>query len=211
MVTWLWATFSQWTGRLRGVGRRSVAARKQAMSWSQRKAAEQQAQYAAVVNAIPVEGVCSKCKDSILRKKASGDYKALRPGTFGKCTGCSQKNVAFAYYTLCTKCARARNACAKCAEASPMKSGSRTVEDDEIRELTKKLEEGGLNERTRRTVLRKIERAKAAKRENAAAAREANAVAAREAAAARKANGGRHQEEEEEDDDDDDIIGSDGR
>ena len=110
------------------------------MSWSQRKDQEQAAQYAAIVNRIPVEGVCGGCRDQILKKKSTGDYKALRPGTFNKCTCCNQKTVAFAYYTLCTKCAKAKNACAKCQVASPLSNGGRTAENEAIRELTAKLE-----------------------------------------------------------------------
>eukprot|EP00966_Prymnesium_polylepis_P152259 3517070-Prymnesium_polylepis.1 len=173
------------------------------MSWSQRKEAEAQAQYAAVVSRIPVEGVCARCKEQILKKKATGDYKALRPGTLGKCTGCSQKKVAFAYYTLCTPCARTKQVCAKCATAAPLPSAS-SAEAKEIRALTKQLEEEHLSERQRRTVLRKIERLKTQKREVAAAEREKAAGRANGGGAQQAAEAEGDEADEEEGDDDDD-------
>lgn len=64
--------------------------------------------------ALPVAGVCARCKDKIEWKKKYDKYKPLTVPR--KCVVCQQKKVKQAYYRLCQDCAQSREVCAKCGE-----------------------------------------------------------------------------------------------
>lgn len=64
--------------------------------------------------ALPLAGVCARCKEKIEWKRKYDKYKPLTaPKT---CVTCHQKKVKQAYYQLCQDCAESRHVCAKCGE-----------------------------------------------------------------------------------------------
>ena len=145
-----------------------------------------------LVSALPNQGVCARCHEQIEWKKQYGKYKPLKQP--GKCTGCGHRNVEHAYHALCQGCCSERRVCAKCLAAAPL---PKEKTNDELRPLERKpdaAELAEMNERERRTALRKVDKAK---RERKAAER-----AAREAA---EGGGAEAMEEEEAKEDDDDT------
>ena len=113
--------------------------------------------------AQPGGGVCQKCRDVIQWKKDYGKYKPLRAPA--KCTHCNQRVITHAYHMLCLGCANFKNVCAKCGEDRPLH------EEDPFDGKPKPPSPDELalmNERQRRTAIRKYEKAlddeKAAKR-----------------------------------------------
>jgi hypothetical protein len=113
--------------------------------------------------AQPGGGVCQKCRDVIQWKKDYGKYKPLRAPA--KCTHCNQRVITHAYHMLCLGCANSKNVCAKCGEDRPLhdedpfEGKPKPPSPDEL---------ALMNERQRRTAIRKYEKAlddeKAAKR-----------------------------------------------
>ena len=113
--------------------------------------------------AQPGGGVCQKCREVIQWKKDYGKYKPLRAPA--KCTHCNQRVITHAYHMLCLGCANFKNVCAKCGEDRPLH------EEDPFDGKPKPPSPDELalmNERQRRTAIRKYEKAlddeKAAKR-----------------------------------------------
>lgn len=64
--------------------------------------------------ALPVAGVCARCRDKVEWKKKYDKYKPLTVPR--KCVVCQQKKVKQAYYRLCQVCAESSGVCAKCGE-----------------------------------------------------------------------------------------------
>lgn len=109
-----------------------------------------------LINKLPLtDGVCKKCAEVIDWKKRYGKYKTLKHPS--KCLGCGQKNCFLAYHQLCRGCADKRRVCAKCMSESASSMHSQGgVTQEEIDDLL-----GSLNERQRRSALRKFERGEA--------------------------------------------------
>ena len=85
------------------------------------------------------------------RRKQYRKYKPLKvPAT---CRDCKQKTVLAAYHNLCKPCADARGVCAKCC-------GEEEIVNPELPDRTVEIEAKmkTFKERTRRTILRKLEK-----------------------------------------------------
>lgn len=67
-----------------------------------------------LASALPLAGVCARCKEKIEWKKKYDKYKPLTAPKI--CVICQQKKVKQAYYRLCQDCAKSRRVCAKCGE-----------------------------------------------------------------------------------------------
>ena len=65
-----------------------------------------------LAGALPLVGVCSRCKEKLEWKKKYDKYKPLTVPK--KCVSCSEKRVRQAYYRLCQECAETSHVCAKC-------------------------------------------------------------------------------------------------
>lgn len=118
------------------------------------------------LNNLEVENVCSKCKGVIEWKIKYKKYKPLKaPST---CIKCHNKNVKFAYHTICTDCAKASKVCPKCGEAKELIQSTSTVTQEdllknrEIQEMVK-----ALSERRRRTFFRYVDKNKSCTEETA--------------------------------------------
>ena len=111
----------------------------------------------ALVASLPNDGVCRRCYDMIEWKKQYGKYKPLRQPA--KCVRCSKKAVELNYHIICQACARARNVCAKCEVELPPPENN---DDDFAMPSAEELAQ--MNERQRRNIQRKAERAQAEKR-----------------------------------------------
>ncbi|KAJ3213902.1 hypothetical protein HK099_007123 [Clydaea vesicula] len=109
------------------------------------------------IAAKPVHGLCKKCLEIIDWRKRMGKYKPLTVPK--KCVQCLQKGIKEAYHVICPPCARAKSCCAKCLELKEI-----VIPEQEtlIEENKKKIEVEkslvSLNERQRRSYLRKISR-----------------------------------------------------
>ena len=68
-----------------------------------------------LAKALPLDGLCSRCKEKLEWKKKYGKYKPLSVPR--KCVSCSQKKVNQAYYLLCRECATDKGVCAKCTRS----------------------------------------------------------------------------------------------
>lgn len=66
--------------------------------------------------ALPLAGLCGRCKEKIEWKKKYDKYKPLTAPR--KCVLCEEKKVKQAYYRLCQDCAEDKKVCAKCGEAA---------------------------------------------------------------------------------------------
>ena len=64
--------------------------------------------------ALPLAGVCARCREKIEWKKKYDKYKPLSAPR--KCVLCQEKKVKQAYYRICQDCAQERGVCAKCGE-----------------------------------------------------------------------------------------------
>lgn len=71
--------------------------------------------------ALPLAGICPRCKEKIEWKRKYGKYKPLTAPK--KCIFCQEKKVKQAYYRLCQDCAESRNVCAKCGEQKGIVDG----------------------------------------------------------------------------------------
>ena len=120
------------------------------------------------IAALPTRGLCKRCFDCIAWKKQMTKYKPLsQPKT---CAGCNQRSIKDAYHVLCQACANARNVCAKCLLQNEifvtymLSNDSRYRQEDldaqteskEKQEQDRIME--SLNERQKRSFLRKIEK-----------------------------------------------------
>ncbi|KAJ1962513.1 hypothetical protein H4R35_007346, partial [Dimargaris xerosporica] len=107
--------------------------------------------------ALPNHGLCPRCHDIVEWRKRYRKYKPLTVAR--KCVGCDQKKVKEAYHILCRGCSESKNVCAKCQQSGEIvKSFEETDASDEKKQ--KELENvlRKMNERQRRTFLRKWER-----------------------------------------------------
>uniref|UniRef100_A0A7S3PFY7 Uncharacterized protein n=1 Tax=Aplanochytrium stocchinoi TaxID=215587 RepID=A0A7S3PFY7_9STRA len=105
--------------------------------------------------------LCKRCHDQVEWRKKYRKYKPLKQPK--KCFGCQQKNITRAYHILCNSCAGGRNVCAKCTKN---KENPDNIQDDEnidsmgavakVSDVEHYL--GGLKERERRGIIRKIEK-----------------------------------------------------
>jgi hypothetical protein len=129
--------------------------------------------YASRIAGCKTEGLCANCTDIVEYKKKSGKYRPMKQPA--KCAACGQKTVHQAYATFCQPCAQSKCVCMRCGgkRAAPK---PRSAQDNLVQELQAQLDAGGHNERQRRTLLRKIEKAKGLRREIAKQVREANAA-----------------------------------
>ncbi|CAH1756770.1 418_t:CDS:2 [Entrophospora sp. SA101] len=110
-----------------------------------------------IINSLPIDGLCKRCKDIVEWKKKYKKYKTLTVAK--KCVNCNEKNVKEAYHVLCSKCASGKNVCAKCQESNEIiKSGIKSDKEllREQQEHEKFLSK--LSERQKRSYLRKLER-----------------------------------------------------
>ncbi len=99
----------------------------------------------------PINGLCKRCTEQIEWKKQYRKYKPLKaPVT---CRDCKQKTVMSAYHNLCTACADRLGVCAKCTQNEEVVN---RPEVDRSAEIEAKLKT--FKERTRRTLVRKIEK-----------------------------------------------------
>lgn len=67
-----------------------------------------------LAGALPLAGLCARCKEKLEWKKKYGKYKPLTVPK--KCVSCEEKKVKQAYYRLCQDCAQTNQVCAKCGE-----------------------------------------------------------------------------------------------
>ncbi|KAJ1733576.1 hypothetical protein LPJ72_002795 [Coemansia sp. Benny D160-2] len=106
----------------------------------------------------PIDGLCKRCTDQVAWRKQYRKYKPLSAPK--KCVSCDQKNVKKAYHVLCDGCAGAKGVCAKCMESSEVVDTSDQKTSEEILKEEQDLENklAGMQERQRRTYLRKLER-----------------------------------------------------
>ncbi|ACO69013.1 predicted protein [Micromonas commoda] len=61
-------------------------------------------------------GVCRRCVQKVQWRFQFGKYKARAPSNKGNCGECKLKTVAFAYRSLCDKCAKERRLCPGCVK-----------------------------------------------------------------------------------------------
>ncbi|RKP36683.1 hypothetical protein BJ085DRAFT_299, partial [Dimargaris cristalligena] len=107
--------------------------------------------------ALPVNGLCQKCHDTIQWRKTYRKYKPLTVPK--KCTKCDQKKIKDAYHIICGDCAAALKVCAKCRESreivvSDDKTPQQLVEEEQrTQHILQRL-----SERQRRTLQRKLDR-----------------------------------------------------
>ena len=64
--------------------------------------------------ALPLAGICGRCKEKIEWKKKFNKYKPLAAPK--KCVVCQEKKIKQAYYRVCQECAESSGVCAKCGE-----------------------------------------------------------------------------------------------
>ena len=70
--------------------------------------------------ALPLAGLCARCKEKIEWKKKYDKYKPLTAPR--RCVACQEKRVKQAYYRLCQECAQSEGVCAKCGEEKEITS-----------------------------------------------------------------------------------------
>ncbi|CAG8833789.1 32179_t:CDS:2, partial [Gigaspora margarita] len=110
-----------------------------------------------LINSLPINGVCKRCKDIIEWRKKFKKYKPLK--TPKRCVCCDEKTVKEAYHILCNKCSKDKGVCAKCQGSDDIVTSD--VKDD--KELLQEQQEfdsilSSLPERKKRTYLRQLER-----------------------------------------------------
>ncbi|KAJ1666179.1 hypothetical protein IW140_001793 [Coemansia sp. RSA 1813] len=107
---------------------------------------------------LPVDGLCKRCTDQVVWRKQFRKYKPLTAPK--KCVSCDEKKVKKAYHVLCDDCANTKGVCAKCMDSSEVvDAGDKKTSEylnKEEQELENKLAD--MQERQRRTYLRKLER-----------------------------------------------------
>ncbi|EKE38499.1 hypothetical protein ENU1_164540 [Entamoeba nuttalli P19] len=108
------------------------------------------------IKALPNEGLCQKCHDTIEWKKKFHKYKPLKvPGV---CLICKQKNIRYAYHTVCQECAIKEGICAKCREKKQIVNGFKVdkQESQEDQELQVQIER--LSLRQKQSFFRQLEK-----------------------------------------------------
>ncbi|TYZ65296.1 hypothetical protein PybrP1_011464 [[Pythium] brassicae (nom. inval.)] len=109
--------------------------------------------------ALPIYGLCEKCRKQIEWRKKYRKYKPLtQPAS---CIHCHQKTVTSAYHAACDPCARERDICAKCCQSKEIVLSEQELalqREKEAKEFEGTLE--GMRERDRRAHLRKVEKEK---------------------------------------------------
>ena len=134
---------------------------------------QEAANYASRIADCKVEGLCGRCTDIVQSKKSGGKYRPMKQPA--KCAACGQKTVFQAYCTYCQACANCKRVCMRCGDKRAVPK-ARAEQDNMVAMLQAQLEAGGHSERERRTLLRKIEKAKEVRREVAKQVREAIAA-----------------------------------
>ncbi|CAG8464617.1 9631_t:CDS:2 [Dentiscutata heterogama] len=110
-----------------------------------------------LINSLPINGICKRCKDIIEWRKKFKKYKPLK--TPKRCVCCEEKTVKEAYHILCNKCAKDKGVCAKCQGSEDIVQ-SDVKSDKELLQEQQKLDSilSSLPERKKRTYLRQLER-----------------------------------------------------
>ncbi|KYQ92581.1 hypothetical protein DLAC_06571 [Tieghemostelium lacteum] len=114
-----------------------------------------------MILALPNEGLCYKCHETIEWRKRYRRYKPLTVP--GKCNKCQQKTVKRAYHSTCDDCSIKNNICAKCNEPKGIinKIVSKEEQDKEQAQIREALK--SMTERQRRTFFREVEKGKDSK------------------------------------------------
>jgi hypothetical protein len=127
------------------------------------------------------EGLCQHCWDKIEWRKKYRKYKPLtQPSTWYVyvaslqfCASpslrflwvysqfCKQKCVTAAYHKACSKCAKKKKVCGMCVEKKEIIKSEKQMEDEQEAKYQELLAQP-MKERERRTLVRKMEKAKAA-------------------------------------------------
>jgi len=109
--------------------------------------------------ALPIVGVCSKCKDKLDWRKKYRKYKPLKqPKT---CNDCKKKTILAAYHVICVGCAKGRGGvCEMCTgDGSHLPPGAvGGIMKEKVVGSGEDLELKGLKEREKRAVLRRREK-----------------------------------------------------
>ncbi|CAG8644165.1 19497_t:CDS:2 [Dentiscutata erythropus] len=110
-----------------------------------------------IINSLPINGICKRCKDIIEWRKKFKKYKSLK--TPKRCVCCEEKTVKEAYHILCNKCAKEKGVCAKCQGSEDIVP-SDVKSDKELLQEQQELDSilSSLPERKKRTYLRQLER-----------------------------------------------------
>lgn len=66
------------------------------------------------IAAIPLGGVCVRCRDVLEWRKKFRKYKPLKEPR--RCTRCGNKTVKDAYHAVCRDCAEREGVCGKCLQ-----------------------------------------------------------------------------------------------
>ncbi|EDK31303.1 hypothetical protein TTHERM_00646841 (macronuclear) [Tetrahymena thermophila SB210] len=107
---------------------------------------------------VPLDHLCQRCIDQIKWKMQYNKYK--KSNTEARCVKCQQKNIFKSYRHACDKCANAHKICAKCLTPNEQLSTNPQEEQRKEERIQKEMEDylSKLRERTRRTLLRKIQK-----------------------------------------------------
>ncbi|KAI9206314.1 uncharacterized protein BJ171DRAFT_566670 [Polychytrium aggregatum] len=109
------------------------------------------------IAAAPISGLCRHCVEILQWRKRMNKYKPLTQPK--KCVKCNQKSVTEAYHIICNKCAADKKVCAKCQQSQEIVNDNAPTPQ----EILKSQQDhdrllGSMNERQRRSYMRKIER-----------------------------------------------------
>ncbi|KJE97211.1 hypothetical protein CAOG_07654 [Capsaspora owczarzaki ATCC 30864] len=108
------------------------------------------------IMALPVDGLCFRCKDIVDWRKRFRKYKPLTQPKV--CTSCSKRTVTKAYHVICDGCAEIKKVCAKCLERTDIAPKENYTPTELFHEEQKRDNElRALRERDRRKVLRLAE------------------------------------------------------
>ncbi|KAI9230709.1 MAG: hypothetical protein DHS80DRAFT_28600 [Piptocephalis tieghemiana] len=107
--------------------------------------------------AMPITGLCAKCLEMIEWRKKFRKYKPLTQPK--KCVDCLERKVKEAYHVTCDDCAGRMGICAKCRQQTTiMPSTRKTVAEIEAEKRKEEAQLAMMNERQRRSYLRRLER-----------------------------------------------------
>ncbi|CAG8518280.1 7041_t:CDS:2 [Scutellospora calospora] len=104
-----------------------------------------------LINSLPINGVCKRCKEIIEWRKKFKKYKRLT--TPKRCVCCEEKTIKEAYHILCNKCANDKGVCAKCQESAAIVHSDKELMQEQ-QDLDSAL--SSLPERKKRTYLRQL-------------------------------------------------------
>lgn len=71
------------------------------------------------IAAMPIRGLCRRCRDKIEWRKKYRKYKPLTQPS--KCNTCGKRNVNAAYHTICEGCASKDKVCEMCTKEKQIK------------------------------------------------------------------------------------------